>query len=272
MTTSPWTPDSGPHQAPAAQRRGTSGWLIAAVVTAIVVVLVCAVVAVTVFVLRLRDGAATGSGSADTTAGAAAGGTCRWLPVEAASNVNVKDVGTPPQTVPRNGVQQLTMTTNRGVITIQVDTGKAPCAAASITHLAGRRFFDGTSCHRLVTEGIQVLQCGDPSGTGMGGPAYRFAEENLPNATDPALAYPAGTLAMAKTQEPHTTGSQFFIVYGPTPIASEYTVLGTVTAGLDVVTAIGKGGAVDPTGNTATDGAPKSPVTITTLTVTPAVR
>ncbi|MFD0597819.1 peptidylprolyl isomerase [Catellatospora coxensis] len=236
-------------------------------VTAIVVVLVCAVVAAAVFVLRLRDDA-TGAAPGDTTA-SAADGTCRWLPVEAASNVNVKDVGTPPRTVPTNGVQQLTMTTNRGVVTIQVDTGKAPCAAASITHLAGRRFFDGTSCHRLVTEGIKVLQCGDPSGTGMGGPAYQFSEENLPTTAD-ADPYPVGTLAMAKTQAPHTTGSQFFIVYGPTPIAPEYTVLGTVTAGMDVIHTIGKGGAVDPAGNTAPDGTPKSPVTIATLTITPA--
>jgi peptidyl-prolyl cis-trans isomerase B (cyclophilin B) len=268
VATPPWTPDNSPHQAPAAQRSGTSGWLIAAVVAAIVVVLLCAVVAVGVFVLRLSDDATTGSGPGDTTASTAAGGTCRWLPVEAASNVNVKDVGTPPQKVPTNGVQQLTMTTNRGVITVQVDTGKAPCAAASITHLAGRGFFDGTVCHRLTTEGIKVLQCGDPSGTGMGGPAYQFSEENLPTAGgDP---YPVGTLAMAKTQAPHTTGSQFFIVYGPTPIAPEYTVLGKVTAGLDVVDAIGRGGAVDAAGNTATDGTPKSPVTITALTVTPA--
>ncbi|MEV0458683.1 peptidylprolyl isomerase [Catellatospora methionotrophica] len=273
MATPPWTPDASSHQAPTAQRRGTSGWLIAGVVTAIVVVLICAVVAAVVLVLRLRDGADPGTGLTPDTGGrpaatsAPAAGGCQWLPTDEASNPNIKNVGTPPRTVPTTGVQQLTMTTAQGVITVQVDTAKAPCAAASITYLASRKFFDNTRCHRLTTEGISVLQCGDPSSTGTGGPAYRFAEENLPTGATP---YPVGTLAMAKTQEPASTGSQFFIVYGPTPIDPLYTVLGKVTAGMDVVQAIGKAGAVDEAGKPATDGAPKSPVTITTLTVTPA--
>lgn len=271
MANPPWTPDASSHQAPAAQRRGTSGCLIAAVVTAIVVVLICVVVAAVALVLRLRDEAATGAAPGNSPAAAASapvGGGCRWLPTDEASNPNIKNVGTPPTTVPTTGVQQLTMTTDRGVVKVRIETAKAPCAAASITYLAGRKFFDGTKCHRLTTEGISVLQCGDPSSTGMGGPSYRFAEENLPTtAADP---YPVGTLAMAKTREPASTGSQFFIVWGPTPIAPEYTVLGTVTAGLDAVQAIGKAGAVDPAGQAATDGTPKSPVTITTLTVTPA--
>lgn len=270
MATPPWTPDSSSHQAPAAQRRGTSGCLIAAVVTAIVVVLICAVVAAVVLVFRLGETAmphAAPGNSPAVAASAPAGGGCRWLPADEASNPNIKNVGTPPTTVPTTGVQQLTMTTNRGVIKVRVETAKAPCAAASITYLASRNFFDGTKCHRLTTAGISVLQCGDPSGTGMGGPSYRFAEENLPTGADP---YPVGTLAMAKTQDPATTGSQFFIVWGPTPIAPEYTVLGTVTSGLDGVQEIGRQGAVDPAGQAATDGAPKSPVSITTLTVTPA--
>ncbi|GAA1386200.1 peptidylprolyl isomerase [Catellatospora chokoriensis] len=270
MATTPWTPDSSSPQAPATQRRGTSGCLIAAVVTAIVVALICAVVAAVVLVLRLGEGADTGAAPAERPAAtnAPAAGRCRWLPADEASNPNVKNVGTPPTTVPTTGTQQLTMTTGQGVITVEVDTAKAPCAAASITYLAGRKFFDNTRCHRLTTAGISVLQCGDPSGTGMGGPSYKFAEENLPTSgTDP---YPVGTLAMAKTQEPASTGSQFFIVYGPTPIDPLYTVLGKVTAGMDVVQAIGRAGAVDEAGNTATDGAPKSPVTISALTVTPA--
>ncbi|WP_246158884.1 peptidylprolyl isomerase [Catellatospora sichuanensis] len=275
MATPPWTPDASSHQAPAGQRRATSGCLIAGVVTAIVVVLICTVVAAVVLVQRLRDEAATGAGpgnepAAAASAGSPAGGACRWLPTDEASNPNIKNVGTPPTTVPTSGVQQLTMTTDHGVIKVQVETAKAPCAAASITYLAGRKFFDNTRCHRLVTEGIEVLQCGDPTATGMGGPSYRYAEENLPNVTDPAKNYPVGTLAMAKTQDPATTGSQFFIVYGPSPLTPDYTVLGTLTAGLDVVQAIGKAGAVDPAGKAATDGAPSSPVTITSLTVTPA--
>jgi peptidyl-prolyl cis-trans isomerase B (cyclophilin B) len=161
----------------------------------------------------------------------------------------------------------MTITTNVGVIEVAVDTAKAPCTAASMTYLASRHFFDNSKCHRLVTEGIKVLQCGDPSGTGMGGPTYKMAEENLPNVTDPLKAYPAGVLAMAKTQAPNSTGSQFFIVYGESQLSPDYTVLGMLTKGLDVVQKIGAAGAVGPDGKAALDGAPKNPVTITSLTM-----
>ncbi|NHW87730.1 peptidylprolyl isomerase, partial [Escherichia coli] len=86
-----------------------------------------------------------------------------------------------------------------------------------------------------VTEGIKVLQCGDPSATGdgwrdtdgTGGPSYRMAEENLP--TDKRPPYPAGVIAMANSGQPSSSGSQFFIVYGDSPLDPNYTVLGTIT-------------------------------------------
>ena len=139
------------------------------------------------------------------------------------------------------GTQTMTITTNHGVIEVEVDTAKAPCTAASMTYLAGKKFFDNTKCHRLVTEGIKVLQCGDPSGTGSGGPTYKMAEENLPNVTDPTEELPRRHHRDGQDRrQPASTGSQFFIVWGPTPLAPDYTVLGTITKGLDVVQKIGR--------------------------------
>ena len=112
------------------------------------------------------------------------------------------------------------MSTNRGDIGIQLDNGKAPCTVNSFASLAQQGYFDGTACHRLTTTPqLGVLQCGDPSGTGAGGPGYRFANEyptNQYRLSDPALKtpvmYPRGTLAMANKGS-GTNGSQFFLVY-----------------------------------------------------------
>src|SRR5262249_20190376 len=180
----------------------------------------------------------------------------------------VKDVGTPPVTgEPRSGTQTMTITMNVGTVEVQVDTAHAPCTAASFTYLAGKRFFDSTPCHRLTTSGIHVLQCGDPSGTGAGGPSYEFADENLP--TNKRPAYPAGTVAMANAGA-GTNGSQFFIAYKDIDqLPPNYTVLGKVTKGLDVVQKVADGG-VDPTDpNNPGDGKPKTTTTIQSLTVTP---
>lgn len=197
--------------------------------------------------------------------------TCTWTPDDPKTNPNLKDVGAPPTGAPASkGTQTMTITLNVGVVEVEVATAKAPCSAASMTYLAGKNFFDNSKCHRLVTEGIKVLQCGDPSGTGMGGPAYKMAEENLPNVTDPMKAYPIGTIAMAKTQQPNSTGSQFFIVYGESTLGPNYTVLGKITKGLDVVQKVGAAGAVDDKGKAATDGKPKTQVTIKKLTMSPA--
>ena len=112
------------------------------------------------------------------------------------------------------------MSTNAGNIGIQLDNGKAPCTVNSFASLAQQGYFDGTTCHRLTTTPqLGVLQCGDPSGTGAGGPGYRFANEyptNQYRLADPALktpvTYPRGTLAMANKGS-GTNGSQFFLVY-----------------------------------------------------------
>jgi peptidyl-prolyl cis-trans isomerase B (cyclophilin B) len=150
--------------------------------------------------------------------------------------------------------------TNQGSIAVEIDGAAAPQAVANFVSLAGQGFFDGTACHRLTTEGIYVLQCGNPLGLeGDGDPGYSWGPiENAP-ADD---VYPAGTIAMARVGgDGNSMGSQFFIVYEDSTISSDaaggYTVFGRVTEGLDVVTAIAEAGVAD-----GADGPPATPVTI----------
>ncbi|CCH17547.1 peptidylprolyl isomerase [Micromonospora lupini] len=185
----------------------------------------------------------------------------------------IKDVGVPSNQQSATGVQTMTITTNLGPITAKVDRSKVPCTAGAFSLLAEKNFFDNTKCHRLVTEGIKVLQCGDPSATGKGwrdtdgtgGPSFRMAEENLP--TDKRPPYPEGVIAMAKSQDPGTTGSQFFIVYGDSPLDPAYTVLGTVTGGMDIVKDVAKAGDDGAFAQQAGGGHPKKEVVITDLTM-----
>ena len=147
------------------------------------------------------------------------------------------------------------ITTSVGAIEVELDGVAAPQAVASVVSLARQGYFDGTSCHRLVTTGIKVLQCGDPTGTGQGGPGYSFGPvENAP-ADD---VYPAGTIAMARVGgDGASMGSQFFLVYEDSTIPADeaggYTVLGRMTSGLDVVTAVADAGVKDGTTAPATD-------------------
>ncbi len=158
------------------------------------------------------------------------------------------------------------MSTSRGDIGIQLDNDKAPCTVNSFASLAQQGYFDGTTCHRLTTDPqLGVLQCGDPSGTGTGGPGYRFANEyptNQYRLSDPALKtpvmYPRGTLAMANKGS-GTNGSQFFLVYADSMMPPTYTAFGTIDstglATLDKIAAAGVDGAGD-------DGKPALSVTI----------
>ncbi|MDG4788299.1 peptidylprolyl isomerase [Micromonospora sp. WMMD1102] len=208
---------------------------------------------------------------ASTEAGQA---TCAWTDIPAEQrNEATKDVGLPPTSVKNTGSQTMTIDTNLGQITAKVNLGDVPCTAASFTHLAEKKFFDNTKCHRLVTQGLQVLQCGDPSVTGdkwketdgTGGPTYRFAEENLP--TEKRPPYPAGVIAMANSGQPGSTGSQFFIVYGDSQLPASYTVLGTVTNGLDLVAQVGAAGDDGAFAQQAGGGHPKKQVLIKSLTM-----
>ena len=149
------------------------------------------------------------------------------------------------------------ITTNCGTITVDLNGKAAPHTVNSFVFLASKHYFDNTKCHRLTTSGIYVLQCGDPTGTGTGGPGYQFRDENLNGAT-----YPAGTVAMANAG-PGTNGSQFFFVYADTSLPPNYTPFGKVTSGLDILKAIAAKGS-NPPG----DGAPNQPVYITSFTTT----
>jgi peptidyl-prolyl cis-trans isomerase B (cyclophilin B) len=153
--------------------------------------------------------------------------------------------------------------TNCGTIIISLDGKRAPHTVNSFAFLARKGFFTNTPCHRLTTAGIFVLQCGDPTGTGTGGPGYTIPDENLAGAT-----YPAGTLAMANTGQPHTGGSQFFFVYANTSLPAKYTPFGHITAGLDVLSRIAKAGSDNSNG--AGDGHPVQPVVIESFSITKA--
>ena len=167
-----------------------------------------------------------------------------------------KEVEPPPATPTATGQVAATIATNRGDIPIELDADTTPCTVNSFLSLAEQGYYDDTPCHRLVDGGIHVLQCGDPSGTGTGGPGYAYADE-----LTGSESYPAGTLAMANAG-PDTNGSQFFIVYGETPLPPDYTVFGTVDAdGIKVVEKIADKG----TANGQNDGPPAQPVTITSV-------
>jgi peptidyl-prolyl cis-trans isomerase B (cyclophilin B) len=211
-----------------------------------------------------------------TNASPASGGStpCSWTDIPADQrSPQTKDVGLPPTDAPNTGSQTMTIDTGLGPITAKLDLTKVPCTAASFTHLTEKKFFDNTKCHRLVTEGLQVLQCGDPSATGAGwrdtdgtgGPSYRMAEENLP--TEQRPPYPAGVIAMANSGSPGTSGSQFFIVYGDSQLDPAYTVVGTVTGGLDLVKQVGAAGDDGAFAQQAGGGHPKKEVLIKTLTM-----
>lgn len=169
--------------------------------------------------------------------------------------------GLPPENdLKKDGTVTLNLALEQGPVTITMDRAKAPCAVNSFEFLASNGYFDGTPCHRLTTGAFGVLQCGDPTGTGSGGPGYRFNEEPP---TDPN-PYPEGAVAMANSSQPGSTGSQFFICYTDCSVLPpSYSLVGEVTSGLDIVKQIAAAG----TDNGTQDGRPAQPVTITSATV-----
>ncbi|MFC7304226.1 peptidylprolyl isomerase [Streptomyces monticola] len=166
-----------------------------------------------------------------------------------------KDLGTPSAKPAHAGPVKATLKTNRGDINLDLDGEKAPCAVNSFTFLAQKNFFDKTDCHRLANgPGMKMLQCGDPTGTGSGGPGYEFANENTGGAT-----YPKGTVAMAN-EGPDTNGSQFFLVYGDSQLPPDYTPFGKITSGIDLLEAVGEAG--DDGSSSAGGGKPRMNVGI----------
>ncbi|MFI5763955.1 peptidylprolyl isomerase [Streptomyces sp. NPDC051563] len=160
------------------------------------------------------------------------------------------------------------LVTDQGRVTIEAFTEAAPCATTSFAFLAGKKYFDGSACHRVTTSGIFVLECGDPAGRGPGagaaGPGYSFPDENLSGA-----AYPAGTVALSKA-EPGRNGSRFFISYADPQFVMEpdWTPFARVVGGLDVLRRIAANGTADG----SADGRPKQPVVFRSVTVRQATR
>ncbi len=205
-------------------------------------------------VLRAAAGAVLAAGLVSVPCGpaTAAPRTCDY---PATTQPAAKNVGSPPTEVTDLRSYGATLDTNQGAIVFDALTDRAPCTTNSFAYLAGKKYFDGTTCHRLTTKGSYVLQCGDPSGTGSGGPGYRFRDENLAGA-----GYPAGTVAMANSG-PDSNGSQFFLVYKDSPLPPSFTPFGRITAGMDVL----GGFATTGTKDGSTDGKPRREITLRTV-------
>lgn len=166
----------------------------------------------------------------------------------------------PPTEARSNLPKTFTFITNCGDIEITTVGSKAPFTLTSLATLAEAGFYDDSLCHRLTTQGLYVLQCGDPTATGSGGPTYSVADENLPQQIE--NNYPAGTVAMANSG-PNTNGSQFFLVFDDTTLGANYTIWGEITQGLDIVKAIAAAGVVGGAG----DGTPLQSVQINKVVV-----
>jgi peptidyl-prolyl cis-trans isomerase B (cyclophilin B) len=194
-------------------------------------------------------------------------GPCQYAEtVQTLTNPDAKDVGLPPdpKPTPSKGTVPVTLTTTQGKIVITLDRAKAPCAVQSFLYLTGKKFFDNSPCPRVTgpKDRFSVLQCGDPSGTTGGGPTYQYKEENLAKAN-----YVKGVVAMAKGSQPKSTNSQFFIIWADAKtLPKNYSVIGTVTEGMNVVEKVGKAG--NDGSNQAGGGKPTLPITIKTARVT----
>jgi len=170
----------------------------------------------------------------------------------------------PALTIDKSAGYTMNLATTCGDIGVDLKTKEAPHTVNSFDFLAGKGFFDHTKCHRLTTNGIYVLQCGDPKGTGAGGPGYTIPDENLKDKSLKGNVYPAGTIAMANTGQKHTGGSQFFLVYQDSQLPPSYTPFGTISdSGMKVLKKIAAAG--ESTGQG--DGAPNATVVINKATV-----
>lgn len=171
-------------------------------------------------------------------------------PVKICSKATSKPHASPsvlqPKNVSKSLPTTLTFVTNCGNIVVETVGSKAPQTLTALATLASRGFYNSTLCHRLTTQGLYVLQCGDPTALGTGGPVHNrkswtgVPDENLP--VGQTITYPAGTLAMANSGK-NTNGSQFFFVYEDSALNPYYTVWGRITSGLETLKAIAAAGA-----------------------------
>jgi cyclophilin family peptidyl-prolyl cis-trans isomerase len=203
-------------------------------------------------------GATTLDGTPDAGTAPAGGApaTSGCPPVEGATTQTRTFAGPPPDCLEPGAVYDAVVTTNKGEFTITLDPASAPVAANNFVFLARNQYFDSTICHRIIPN--FVVQCGDPTGTGTGGPGYTIVDE------PPAAGqYQVGSVAMAKTLNPNSAGSQFFLITGSDGAAlpPDYALFGSITAGLDdTVAAMAAAG-------TPGDGVPSEPIEIQSVRI-----
>lgn len=267
------------RRAQQARRRRMLAIVGGSVAAVVVVAAVVATVILTNQEHKNKQSSASGSSSASAAPSSSAGtpalpsfkpaadlgANCQYPPSAEQASKPVK----PPRQgkVPTDPAQvSVSMVTNQGHIGLLLANNESPCTVNSFASLASQKFFDDTKCHRLTASPTSaVLQCGDPTGDGTGGPGYQFANEyptdqykpEDPAAHEPVI-YPRGTLAMANSG-PNTNGSQFFMVYKDTQLPPEYTIFGKIQPdGLATLDKIAKGGVAGG----GADGPPATEVTI----------
>ena len=220
---------------------------------------------------KTTTAASTGSASASASASATSSAAANPLKYEASGTSAVKGITMP--TYDASAAQKdytVTLTTNRGDIVFTADGKAAPYTVYSFVYLAQKGYYNNTKCHRLVwSSPLFMLQCGDPTATGQGGPGYTIPDENLASlgaaGSSGMVTYKAGTIAMANTGQAHTGGSQFFLVGKDSTLGPSYTPFGTITKGLDILQTIGAAGAAPADSNGTT--APKDATTIEKVSI-----
>lgn len=253
------------RRAEEARRRRATRTAIAAVI-AVVVVLGGGALVLTQF----------GLFSSSTKPSTTAKEQCKYLSTTDGSTP-ARKVSLPKSTgLPTSGTVQVTLKTDRGDIGLALNQSGTPCTTNSFLSLAKQGYFDKTQCHRLSIRNPFVLQCGDPTATGSGGPGYTFPDEDLaaiggPDPTKQKLfTYPVGAVAMANSG-PNTNGSQFFLVYGNSQLDPNYTLFGSITSGAATIAKVVKGNvipSVDQQGQKDyQDGKPKLPIAINSVTI-----
>ncbi|GAA3991798.1 peptidylprolyl isomerase [Streptomyces marokkonensis] len=240
----------------------------AAIASVLGVILIGSVALYTTGVVLGDDDDSKSNASAEVTPSAAASSEPPKDPCDKPAEGKVKTQTwekEPAMTIDKSAKYTMKLATTCGDIDIALKAKAAPHTVNSFSFLAGKGFFDHTPCHRLTTNGIYVLQCGDPTGQGNGGPGYNIPDENLKDKSLKENTYPAGTIAMANTGQPDSGGSQFFLVYQNSPLPPSYTPFGTISdEGMTVLKKIAAVG--ESTG--AGDGAPNATVVIDKATVT----
>lgn len=152
-------------------------------------------------------------------------------PVDGAAEQTRTFDGPPPNCLQEGVTYTAVVTTNKGEFSFELDTESGPVAANNFVFLARHQYFDGTECHRIIPD--FVIQCGDPTATGTGGPGYTIVDEPAPK------PYELGAVAMAKTAAPDSAGSQFFVITGASGMAlpNDYALFGQVIDGFDTTVA-----------------------------------